>query len=343
MRAYTCSLHPLVVSSLLIALLMPLKTFGFPSVCSVVKTPQFRRCLDLKVSPSMCGVPPRPCAKFNYNIPTYFIEVNESKETFFKELPLAKTQMLSSHSVLPTVTDDDNGTFSYHARTINVPFASWAMSGLPCTQSQPPLDLFCFLAMSEHLGRLWKTGEADLWQPSVLAWSLSPKACLLKGAVTGLISSGKQPQSGESSSTPMCSSDRSFMKRFPPSLASVCTGWGIHFPRYATVESTDATTASLVIASRIKSLATEVFMSMPRHPKELWQMIYPQGSSCFQEGENIAKLRFKGVNERGRLFSGKTKGYLYALWTPLSCTQDISWVASSEAWLTVLEQACQNI
>ena len=141
----------------------------------------------------------------------------------------------------------------------------------------------------------------------------------------------------------LCSFDRSFVKRFPPSQAPVCTGWGIHFPRYATVNTSDQTTASLVIASRIKSLGTEVFLSVPRHTRERWQMIYPQSSLCFQEGQNIGQLRIqKGLSEWGRL-SGRIRNYLYVIWKPVNCTKDAHWLATTETLLAALEGTCQSI
>ena len=326
----------------------------FPSVCSLVKTPHFRKCLSLHMSPSVCGTPPKPCVHFKYRVPLYFIEVTGVKETFFKELPLAQAQIRLVQEALPIVTEDDGGTFSYHGRTINVPLASLVFKALPCGEASRPSPL-CFSAMSEHLGRLWKTGEADLWQPSFLAWSASPKACLLKGAVSGMkgMASMVNPPSLDKSqlrSTPKsssqlgaCSFDHSFMKRFPPSRAPICTGWGIHFPRSSTVETTDPTTASLVIASRIKSLGEEVFQSVSSDKNEVWQMIYPQSSSCFREGQNIGQLRFKGVSEWGRLVSGRMKNYLYVIWKPRRCTRSSPWVATTKAWLAALEGACHSL
>ena len=327
----------LLISSLLAFQGLTLKTWAFPSVCSVVKTPDFRKCLKLNISPSMCGFPPRPCARFSYSIPQYFIEVTGSRETFFKELPAAQAQLHLTKEVLPVVAEDDEGAFSYHSHTINVPFAAWVFNELPCGGAS--WDLFCFSAMSEHLGRLWKTGEADLWQPAFLAWSLSPKACLLKGALT---STTGESRPSNYPSIGACSFDRSWMKRFPPSNAPVCTGWGVHFPRYMTVNTSDQTTASLVIASRIKSLGSEVFQSVPSHEGETWQMLYPQSSSCFKEGQNIGLLRLKRVNEIGRFSSGKIKNYLYVVWKPVSCTKDAYWVPGTYAWLAALEGACRS-
>ena len=173
----------LLMPPLLIQVLIPTVVLwaSFPSLCTVVKAPQFRKCLNLSTSVSQCGFPPRPCIHFKYNIPMYFIEVTETKETFFKELPLVQSQLQLTKGTLPLVTEEDEGGYSYHGHTINVPFVGSVFNALPCHGA--PLEQLCFSAMSEHLGRLWRTGEADLWQPSFLAWSASPKACLLKGAV----------------------------------------------------------------------------------------------------------------------------------------------------------------
>ena len=149
-----------------------LKAWAFPSICSVVNTPSFRSCLNLRTSLSVCGFPPRPCAQFSYNVPQYFIEITGSNETFFKELPIAQWQLRSAKEILPIVAEEDEGTFSYHGRTINVPFTALTFNELPCGGAL--WDRTCFSAMSEHLGRLWKTGVGDLWQPSFLAWSVSP-------------------------------------------------------------------------------------------------------------------------------------------------------------------------
>ena len=82
----------------------------------------------------------------------------------------------------------------------NVPLAMIPYETLPCGGSR--IDKFCFDGMSEHFGSRWDTGSADLLQPKFLAWSLSPKACILKGAVESAVGSGSPPTFG---GTPMCS------------------------------------------------------------------------------------------------------------------------------------------
>ena len=141
----------------------------------------------------------------------------------------------------------------------------------------------------------------------------------------------------------MCSLDRSWITKYPPSNQPVCNGLGIIFPRYGTVTSTDQTTASLVIASRIRSLGSEVFQSVPTFSDEKWQMIYPQTSSCFREGQNIGFLRIKGVSEIGRIWSGKLKNYLYVVWRSIHCSKDAPFLASATAWPTILKNTCQGL
>ena len=330
--------HWWVVFCAIITIFAISKAHALPTVCSVVKTSSFRGCLGMNITPSMCGFPPRPCAHFSYSVPQFYIEVTGSRETFFKELPGVQAQLQTNQEILPFDAEEDESAFSYHGHTINVPFAAWAFNQLPCGGAM--WDRFCFSSMSEHLGRLWKTGEADMWQPAYLAWSASPKACLIKGALSS--ATGESRPSGYPNMG-SCSFDRSWMKRFPPSSAPVCTGWGINFPRYGTVISSDQTTASLVIASRIKSLGSEVFQSVPSNAGEKWQMIYPQGSSSFREGQNIGILRVNRVNDIGRLWSGKFKNYLYVVWKPVSCTRDIPYIAATHAWLAALQGACSGL
>ena len=170
--------------------------------------------------------------------------------------------------------------------------------------------------MSEHLGTLWKTGGADLLQPGVLAWSLSPKACLLKGAATsftGEVDPSVYP------APHACSTSMSWLPKFPPSTHSACNGWGTFYPRAGTYTGASPTIGALMIASRLKSLATEVFHATPATLNEKWQMIWPQSSSCFREGQNIGLLEtIQGVRETGRLTSGKFKGYLFSTWRKVS-------------------------
>jgi len=308
-----------------------------PTICDVVNAPMFREGLELHQTPTSCGWPvPRPCVHFSYYVPKYFIEVvSNAKETFFTKLPGVQLQLKLTKPTAPFGAEDDMESYSFHAHTINIPFAQWAFDELPCGQALP--DVFCFSTMSEHLGANWSTGLADTWQPNHKLWALSPKACLLKGAAMSITGEHSASTGGDSS---MCSFNMEWLPKYPPSTQPVCTGWGIHFPRTGTVTSSDQTTASLVVASRIRSIGAEVLRGVSISPDEKWQMIRPQTSGCFREGQNIAYLRVKGVNELGRL-SGNFKNYLYAIWQRTSCTRDVPWVATTQIWLQALQATCK--
>ncbi|MFK7826809.1 MAG: hypothetical protein AB8G05_21885 [Oligoflexales bacterium] len=274
----------------------------FPNVCDVVNAPQFKRELNLQVRHAMCPspfpYPPWPCSHISYNLPKYFIEVvNHPGESMFSQLPGVNLQLILMNDRLPFAAEDSQGSYSYHAHIINVPFSQLIFSGLPCGGGVP--DLFCFSAASEHLGSNWKTGFADLWQPQFKAWLPSPKSCLMKGSASS--ATGQWGVTG-GGIEPMCSNAWvGRLWRYPPSDSPVCTGWGVHFPRTGTTTSSDQTTASLMIASRIKSLGGDVFRSVSSNWTDKWQMLYPQSTSSFKEGQNIATLRANSVNEIGRI------------------------------------------
>lgn len=312
---------------------------GIPNVCTLVKSSQFRSLLDFQYSNDVCGWPfPRPCVRFSYYVPRYFIEVVKSaKETYFNGLPGVEAQKALITPEAPVGVDDDMGSYSAHAHVIRVPFTALAFGGLPCGGGSQ--DLFCFTAMSEHLGPSWRTGTPDMWHPHFLAWSAAPKACLIKGAVTSATGNILGATGADSSS---CSFSRAWLPRYPPSTYPVCTGWGIHFPRTGTATSSDNTTASLMIASRIKSLATEVFQGLQGPADEKWQMVYPQMSFGFREGQNTAILRGKLVSELGRL-RGRPNNFLYAIWQKQTCKRDMPWVVTAEIWLQGLKLACEGL
>jgi hypothetical protein len=323
-----------------VALAFPGKIWAVPNVCDVVRSSHFRDALDFKYRVTTCGKWPfpRPCAHFEYYVPKYFVEiVGNPKETYFSTLPGVAVQLAWTKGGLPFGTDDDNGAYSFHAHVIRVPLANAFFLGLPCSGALP--DLFCFSAMSEHLGSHWQTGLADRFQPKFLAWSASPKACLVKGA---LASTGGSWEGGIGQDVSTCSAPLDWLPLFPPSNQPVCTGWGIHFPRTGTVTSSDPTTASLVIASRIKSIGSEVLQSISSSFDEKWQMIYPQTSSTFKEGQNIALLMTKGVNELGRL-SGHFKNYLYVVWQKTECTGEIPQIWEAKAWISGMSATCKAL
>lgn len=312
---------------------------AFPTACTVIAAPFFESCLDFQAEPDICGIPPSqyPCARVSYYVPSTFVEVvSGGKESFFMGIPPAAAQLAAHVDVLPFGAEDDNGSFSYQAHAITVPFVSIPFAPLHC--GEIPIDRHCFGAMSEHIGVQWRNGSADALQPKFLAWSASPKACLLAGAATSLTGTFGAP----SVDAKLCSFDKSFLTKFPPSAAPVCTGWGIHFPRTGTVPSSDQVTASLVIASRIKTLGSEVFQSVPSSLQEKWSMVYPSKSACFREGENIALLSLKNVNETGRITSGIPKSYLYASWQKVTCKRDWAEVPAMQAGIQLAKSICQG-
>ena len=166
---------------------IPSVSQSFPNICTVASSPFFQSCLGLKTTQSVCGdIVPRPCVHFTYYVPQYFIEVTSNpKESFFSKVPGAAGQLALAKEFMPFGTDNDEGSHSFYAHTINVPLAALGFSGLPCGGTL--LDTLCFSAMSEHLGMNWKTGLGDSWQPQWLAWGLAPKACLAKAAITSTL------------------------------------------------------------------------------------------------------------------------------------------------------------
>ncbi len=310
----------------------------FPNVCTVVNTPTFPGLLELSIAPTICpGIPPRPCAHFSYYVPKYFIEVVANPaESFFSAIPGVGVQIGTLIDRIPYGVEANSGSYSSHAHVLNVPLSEWAFEEFPCGGASQ--DYYCLSAMSEHLGIHWKSGSPDMWQPTFQAWAISPKACILKGAAESLAGSGS---SGRGGGNIPCSRRMDWLVKYPPTSQPICTGWGIHFPRGGTVTSSDQTTASLVIASRIKSLGAEVFHSVSISPDEKWQMIYPNPSAGFREGQNIAAVWGLGANELGRL-RGTFKNYLYVIWQRVSCTKDIPYVAFTKAWLAALQAICKG-
>ena len=311
----------------------------FPNVCSVIRSSEFKSCLNFNVGMCMCGWPiPRPCAQISYYVPQTFLEVwPNSKDTFFGQHPAAAQLALHHTGVpIPFGVEDDNGTFAFQARSIAVPLASPVFSTLPCQGARSEMP--CFDLMSEDLGKQWGIGTADSLQPSFLAWSLSPKACILKGAAEGLAGAGTPSFGGGGG----CSYPLSLPK-YPPSSRDACNGWGVFFPRYGVYHGASRAGAALMIAARLKSIGTEVSHTVPSDPDEVWQMLYPQGSSCFREGQNLGALEtLKGVREEQRLF-GKPNGYLFTVWKKVSCCQDIPEAPAAALEIAALQLACQAV
>ncbi len=329
----------LVTSSVLLISSNMLGKVAFPNVCDVINSPTFNQTLDFQTSSTTChGFPPRPCAQISYYVPKYFIEVvSNPAETFFRALPGVNFQLARVLDRIPYGVEANSGSYSYHAHALNIPFSQWAFNELPCGGTVP--DIFCFSAMSEHLGLNWKTGKADLAQPAFLAWAANPKLCIAYGAAKSLAGQNSGIYGG---TNPTCSFPMGWLPKYPPSSAPICTGWGIHFPRSGTVTSSDQLTASLVIASRIKSLGAEVFQTLSASPDEKWQMVLPNQSASFFEGENVSWLLPSGVHELGR-FRGPFKNYLYAVWQKTTCVQDWPAVWYSRLWIAFIQSACKGV
>lgn len=331
-----------LAASLILFLGISTNAHAFPSICSVLKTDQWKDVLEFNWSWALCGWPiPRPCANISYYIPTHLIEVvSQPKQTFFKGLPPVELQLATTPDVLAFGAEEDNGTYSFHAHVIQTPLLNIPFRLLPCWGFSP-IENFCFNAMSEHIPTHWKTGTKDLTQPSFLAWSLSPQACLLKGAAESFVGS---QDSSFYPTVPSCSVTMDWLPTHPPSNHPVCTGWGIHFPRYGTVVSSDQTTASLMIASRIKSLGTEVFKTVPNSADEKWQMLIPQASSGFKLGQNIGILQLgKGVTEIGRILNAQPNNYLYAIWKKVECSSELPLIPGFYLAIELMGGICQGL
>ena len=309
----------------------------FPNLCDVVKSVDFASNLELNFSGCTCGWPPHPCSFITYYAPETFIEVVANpKESSFKKLPGAAMQLKTLGPTSPTFgAEGELDSHSFQAHVLTVPFFSAFSSMMPCGSNVT--ERGCFEAMSEHLGPLWSTGSADLLQPQFLAFGLSPKACLLIGAAKSLV--GGEPNFHPGGA--LCSTPRQFAKIFPPSTHSACTGWGPFFPRAATYDGPSQTVGSLMIAARMKSLASEVFMGTSTMPDEKWQIIKPNSSAGFREGETPAFVEtFKRGNEYGRLAGGDIKNYLYVIWRRRSCCKEITTAFSTKAAVLAMKATC---
>ncbi|MBX9766211.1 MAG: hypothetical protein K2X47_02980, partial [Bdellovibrionales bacterium] len=98
---------------------------------------------------------------------------------------------------------------------------------------------------------------------------------------------------------------------------------------------------ALMIASRIKSLSSEVLRTMPSSPDEKWQMVYPQSSSCFREGQNLGLLEtVKNARETMRLVNGKPKGYLFVIWSRTTTCMEMPTILQAQAAAFAIPAAC---
>ncbi len=310
-----------------------------PNVCTIGKSPSFASCLDLSVGSCVCGFPPHPCSLISYYVPQTFIEVwPEAKTSYFAAVPGAAAQ-LAKVIPMPFGAEGDDDTQSFQARTIAVPLASLVFAIMPAGGTR--IEKVCFDGMSEHFGTHWNTGKGDLLQPLFLAWSASPKACLLKGAATSISGEGGSGYSGDS---PVCSFPIPKLGILPPSTHAACNGWGTFYPRYGTYSGPASVAGALMIASRIKSLSSEVLHSMPSSPDEKWQMIYPQSSSCFREGQNLGLLEtIKGTRETMRLVNGKLKGYLFVIWKKISACRELPSAVQAKAAALAIPATCRGM
>ncbi len=312
----------------------------FPNVCSVMKAGQALSCLDMQVSGCMCGGPiPHPCAQISYYVPQTFFEAwPEAGTTFFSKHPAAAQLKTASAGIkMPFGVDDEEGNFSFHAHAIAVPMAGTTFAPLACGGGR--YEKPCFDALSEDLGSSWTTGSADLLQPQFLAWQLAPKVCLLKGAVQG-VAGGTMSSIGPDGGG--CSFPQKIPK-YPPSPREACNGWGMFLPRSGIYQGASRAAAALMVASRLKSIGTEVFHSTPGDPDEKWQMLSPQSSSCFREGQNVGFLEtVQGVHEEKRLL-GKPNGYMFVVWKKVSCCQEIPYAAATEIAIQAMKAACAAI
>lgn len=325
---------------LILPILHSLPSYAFPNVCTVVKTQEFKSCLNFSVGACMCGWPvPRPCANFSYYVPETFVEVfPDPKSSYFGDLPGAAVQLNTLGSSYYGA-ESDNDTQSFQAHTTTVPLAMIPFATLPCGISQ--IDRTCFGSMSEHLGTQWQDGSGDSLQPNFLAWSLSPKACLLKGAATSI--SGEPGTPGLPAS-PACSVPMSFIPKYPPSAHSACNGWGVFYPRSGVYNGPSQAAGALMVASRMKSLGNEVFHTTPSGIDEEWQMITPQSSSCFKEGQNVGILEtVKSVREEKRLINKKMSGFLFTVWNKVSCCRDLAEIPTALAAIEVMNLTCQGL
>ena len=314
--------------------------YAFPNVCTVVKTPAFNSCLNFNVGMCMCGWPvPRPCANFSYYVPQTFIETfPNSGESYFGDLPGTAAQLATAGSK-QYGAEADNDTQTFQAHAITVPLTMIPFSLLPCGVNE--YDRMCFGAMSEHLGSKWENGSGDSLQPNFLAWGLSPKACLIKGAATSI--SGEPGVPGMPA-TPSCSYPMEWMPKYPPSEHSACNGWGVFYPRSGVYNGGSQAAGAIMVASRMKSLGNEIFHTVSSSVDEQWQMISPQASSCFREGQNVGILEtIQGVREEQRLINGKRRGFLFTVWQKVSCCRDLAEIPTALAAIATMNVTCQAL
>lgn len=317
---------------------------GFPTVCAGVNSKEYSQCLGYQQSGCMCGFPPRPCARFQYMVPVSMVEVvSQPKDTFFDKLPGAQAQLKALKANQPlSGVDDDNGSYFFHVHALPAPLQS-LFSSMPCGGARG--ETTCFEAMSEHLGRQWRTGGYDRFQPQYLAWSLAPQACLMAGEISG---STSVVSTGRGSSSQACSAPTPILKATVPSNGPMCTSWGFMYPRAGEVQGTNRITASLLASERLRSLYAENLKTHPVFPGEKYQMLEPSTSSCFSPfSKSVAVPEMRGLSEFGRSMAGlssiKRTGFLYLIWKPISCCRDVALVPAAEAAKAAIKLSCQGV
>lgn len=322
-------------------LLFTFKAQSFPSICSAVKAPAFEMCMEHVKSSCTCGFPPHPCTSHTYYVPTSYIEVtSRPKHSFFNDLPGASSQLKALKDDWFSSGSVEMDNRFYQARVLPVPFANTVYSGMPCATNS--VDRPCFEAMSEHISTQWKTGSGDANDPQFKLWAVSPKACLIKGAAmaasTGNVSNGT-PAGGGS-----CGFEMPATTTFPPVTGDICGGWGTLLPRTGFVESNSSVGGALLAAERIRSIASEVYHSTAIDPDEKWQMIFPQSSSCFHEGQAVGKLEtLNGVNEIGRLTKLDHDSWLFVVWKRVSCCSESTNIPQAEFAKKAMKAMCQGL
>lgn len=314
---------------------------AFPSICSAVKTPAFDLCMEHTKSGCTCGFPPHPCTFHTYYVPVSFIEVtSRPRQSFFSDLPIAASQLSSLKEQWYSSGSVEMDNRFYHARVIPVPFVNTVYSAMPCGTNA--VDRLCFEAMSEHISTQWKTGSGDVNDPQFKLWSLSPKACYIAGAAsaatTGRLNKGT-PIGGGTCSYPV---PRSTV--FPQVTSEICGGWGVLLPRTGFVESNSSVGGALLAAERIRSVANEVYHSTPINADEKWQMIFPQSSTCFHEGQSVGKLEtLNGVNEIGRMTKLNHDSWLFVVWKRVSCCSESTSIPQAEFAKAAMKAMCQGL
>ncbi len=210
-----------------------------------------------------------------------------------------------------------------------------AVTGVVTAQEFARLNTFeAFMMMFDGVGTVFKKlylkpyylKDKRMPHRKILA-SLRPALSLILAAI-GLIGSFGVPQQAQAFPnvcTVLKSSESSSCMNF--SVGMCMCGWPIPRP-----------------CANFSYYVPTSFRTTPSSGDEFWQMIYPQTSSCFREGQNVGILdATKNVREIGRLTSGKFTGYLFTVWSKVSCCRDLALVPEAYAALAAMNLACQGL